>query len=88
MLGRCKPCERPSHFRTWRVQKALSSSERQSEGVREAFRDLEERANRVAGVGTRLGDRLQVRLRDRYPTSSTWQAHVHGTRALRGGTGV
>lgn len=50
-----------------RVQKALSSSERQSEGVREAFRDLEERANRVAGVGTRLGDRLQVRPRARYP---------------------
>ncbi|KAG2485232.1 hypothetical protein HYH03_016018 [Edaphochlamys debaryana] len=42
-----------------KYQKALASVGRRSEKVRESFRALEERSNRVAQVGTRLGDRLQ-----------------------------
>ncbi|KXZ53135.1 hypothetical protein GPECTOR_7g1026 [Gonium pectorale] len=42
-----------------RFQKALTAASRQSEAVREAFRELESRSNRVGQVGTKLGDRLQ-----------------------------
>lgn len=43
------------------TQAELGEVEAGADAVRERFRDLEARMGRVSQVGTRIGDRLQVR---------------------------